>query len=163
MNVYGLPGGGLPGGGEANPYQTLIQSLAAHFGGQAGSQFHGQGYPSPQPIRPDYTNRGQVDDQAWSPGYDGQVHGTPVPYQESQGVGTPPVPHPFLPDTTQLHPLIQQALQHVRMMGQPRDNMVMNLGLHPQVDRYHAINASHELASRMAELTSRSLNRNRGR
>jgi hypothetical protein len=67
-----------------------------------------------------------------------------------------------------LHPMIQQALAHIQSMGLGNDDRSISpqgLGLHPQLDRFHAIHASQELAARMAELTQRSLasNQYRGR
>lgn len=130
------------------PQQQLIQQLARTYGGQ------------PTPINPPQRFTPAISVDGLTNSYTVPPQLTPygafheAPGQDELGPnagvwGSPP---------STLHPMIQAALDKVR--SAPAQVSENGLGMHPQIDRFHAIHASQALAALMAGLTQRTLARN---
>lgn len=157
--MYSTPGG---------PQQALIQSLAGSFGGGPGQarrtghgiisdgfdpQTHrGFSFTGPPPMTP-YGNFHEAPNQDELGPNAGQWPAqAPAPPLDPAVATAMGVPHP------QLHPLIQHAMSQIRPAPEQRPEH--GLGFHPQLDRFHGIHASQNLAALMAQLSARSLKRN---
>lgn len=160
-----------PGGPQGSPMAALIAQQARQFSGIGTAPRVGSPQPGPEvPFYPGGGGPQSTTIPAQLTPY-GQYHESGSMDElgpNANAWGRDPIEHNVsaIPGATPagLHPMILAALNHVRSMGMGETPghapTSLGIGIHPQVDRFHQIQASHHLATLMAQLSQRSLLRN---